>query len=153
MNAYKFFLEFHSGLRYIVLVLIVVAILRAFAGWLGNQSYTDGNRKWNLFTMISVHTQFLLGLILYFLSPNVKFVSGFMKDASLRYWAVEHISMMLIAVVLITIGHSKSKKALNPANKHKAIAIFYTIATVIIIVAIALMTKDVPGRTFFGITH
>ena len=153
MNAYKFFLEFHSGFRYIVFLLLAIAVIRAFAGWFGKGAYTDGNRKFNLFTMISVHTQILIGLVLYFISPNVKFVSGMMKDATLRYWGVEHISMMIIAMILITIGHSKSKKAISAEAKHKTIAVFYTITLAIIVVAIALMIKDVPGRTFFGISH
>ena len=76
-----------------------------------------------------------------------------MKDATARYWTVEHISMMIIAMILVTIGHSKSKKAVLPEAKHKAIAIYYSLAFVIIVVAIALMTKDAPGHTFFGISH
>ncbi|MBB5397884.1 cytochrome B [Mucilaginibacter sp. AK015] len=153
MNAYKFFLEFHSGFRYVVFVMVVIAIFSAFAGWFGKKTYSDGNRKFNLFTMISVHTQILLGLVLYFLSPFVKFAGGVMKDPASRYWTVEHISMMIIAMILVTIGHSKSKKAILPGDKHKAIAVFYTAAFVIIVVAIALMTKDVPGRTFFGMSY
>lgn len=153
MNAYKFLLEFHSGLRYIVFLMLVIAIVGAFANWSGKKAYSEGNRKFNLFTMIAVHTQILIGLVLYFLSPNVRFGGGVMKDATARYWTVEHISMMLIAMVLITIGHSKAKKAVLPEAKHKAIAVFYTLAFVIIVVAIALMTKDVPGRTFFGMSH
>jgi uncharacterized membrane protein YozB (DUF420 family) len=153
MNAYQFFLNFHSGFRYIVFLLVAIAILRAFADWFGKKAYSNGSRKFNLFTMISVHTQILLGLILYFLSPNVKFGGGVMKDPTARYWTVEHISMMIIAMILITIGHSKSKKAILPEAKHKAIAIYYSLAFVIIVVAIVLMTKDAPGHTFFGISH
>jgi membrane protein DedA with SNARE-associated domain len=153
MNAYQFFLSFHSGFRYIVFLLVLIAILIALAGWFGKKTYTNGNRKLNLFAMISVHIQILVGLVLYFISPNVRFGSGVMKDPTARYWTVEHISMMIIAMILITIGHSKSKKAITPKSKHKAIAVFYSLAFVIIVVAIALMTKDSPGRTFFGISH
>ena len=153
MNAYQFLLYFHSGFRYIVFLMVLIAILRAFANWLGKKPYSNGNRKFNLFAMIAVHTQILVGLVLYFLSPNVRFGGGVMKDANARYWTVEHISMMIIAMILITIGHSRSKKAILPEAKHKAIAIFYSLAFVIIVVALALMTKDAPGRSFFGITH
>jgi uncharacterized membrane protein YozB (DUF420 family) len=153
MNAYQFFLSFHSGFRYIVFLLVLIAILIALAGWFGKKTYTNGNRKLNLFAMILVHIQILVGLVLYFISPNVRFGGGVMKDPTARYWTVEHISMMIIAMILITIGHSKSKKAVTPEGKHKAIAVFYSLAFVIIVVAIALMTKDSPGRTFFGISH
>jgi uncharacterized membrane protein len=99
MNAYSFFKYFHSGFRYIVIILVLAAIIGALAGWFGKKTYTEGNRKLNLFAMISVHTQFLLGLILYFLSPFVQFNSTTMKTPDTRYWTVEHITMMLFAIV------------------------------------------------------
>jgi hypothetical protein len=148
MNTYKFFLELHSGFRYIVLVLLLLAIIMAWAGWLGKKSFSEGQRKLNLFTLISVHTQLLIGLVLYFLSPFVQFNSQTMKDDTTRYWTVEHLTAMIIAIVLITVGHSKSKKAALPEGKNKAIAVFYTLALVIIIVTIIL-----AKRGLFGMTH
>ena len=148
MSAYKLFLELHSGFRYIVLLLLLISIIRAWADWLGSKPYSEGNRKLNLFTLISVHTQLLFGLILYFLSPFVQFNSDTMKVHDTRYWTVEHLTGMIIAIVLITIGHSKSKKALSPVAKHKSIAIFYTLGLVVI-VAVVLFS----GRGLFGMTH
>ena len=148
MTLYSFFKEAHSGFRYIVIVLVLLAIVRAFMGWLSKRPYGEGNRKLNLFAMILVHTQFLLGIILYFLSPFVVFAKTTMKDPMARYWTVEHITMMLFAIVLITIGHSKSKKAVVPEAKHRSIAIFYILALIVVVVAI-LQSQ----RPFFGITH
>lgn len=148
MNAYNFFKYFHSGFRYIVIILILLAIFQSLAGWLGKKAYTEGNRKINLFALISAHTQFLLGLVLYFLSPLVRFGAGVMKDAEARYWTVEHITMMLFAIVLITIGHSKSKKIVLPESKHRTIAIFYSLAFLVVVIAI-IQSK----RSFFGISH
>ena len=148
MNAYSFFKYFHSGFRYIVIILVLLAIFQSLAGWLGKKAYTEGNRKINLFALISAHTQFLLGLVLYFLSPFVRFGAGVMKDAEARYWTVEHITMMLFAIVLITIGHSKSKKIVLPEGKHRTIAIFYSLAFLVVVIAI-VQSK----RSFFGISH
>lgn len=148
MSAYVFFRYLHSGLRYVVLLLLLLAIIRAWADWLGNKPYSEGNRKLNLFTLISVHTQLLVGLVLYFLSPFVKFSSETMKDNTLRYWTVEHITAMIIAIILITIGHSRSKRAATPSGKHKQIAIFYTVALAIIAATIML-----SGRGLLGMTH
>ncbi|MFB9841993.1 cytochrome B [Mucilaginibacter ginsenosidivorans] len=148
MTPYSFFRELHSGFRYIVLILLLLAIIRAWADWLGKKPYSEGNRKLNLFTMISVHTQLLIGLVLYFLSPFVRFGSDTMKDHDTRYWTVEHLTAMIIAIVLITIGHSKSKKATSPEAKHKAIAIFYTVALVIVVATIML-----SGRGLLAMTH
>jgi hypothetical protein len=137
MNAYSFVQHLHSGFRYIVLVLFIYAIISAFIGWLGNRPYSNGNRLTNLFAMISAHTQLLIGIVLYFLSPLVAFNGTTMKDPVTRYFTVEHWVMMVIAIAIITIGHSKSKKLTVPQDKHKIIALFYTLALLIIIVALA----------------
>jgi len=147
MSAYEILRYLHSGVRFIVLALVLVAIIQSLVGWLGHKTYSKGNRKLNLFAMISAHTQLLIGLALYFLSPFVQFGSNTMKDATTRYWTVEHIAMMVFALILITIGHSRSKKAVIPEDKHRAIAIFYLLAVIIIVVAILQ-----SHRPFLGVT-
>jgi len=144
---YSFLLHLHSGFRYIVKLLVVVAILQSLIGWFGNSAYTNTNRKINLFAMISAHTQLLIGLVLYFVSPLVQFNSGTMKDTTTRYWTVEHITMMIFAIILITVGHSRSKKVLAPAGKHRTIAIFYSLALLVIVLAIIQSM-----RPFFGVS-
>ena len=147
MSAYEILRYLHSGVRFIVLALVLVAIIQSLVGWLGHKTYSKGNRKLNLFAMISAHTQLLIGLALYFLSPFVQFGSNTMKDATTRYWTVEHIAMMVFALIWITIGHSRSKKAVIPEDKHRAIAIFYLLAVIIIVVAILQ-----SHRPFLGVT-
>ncbi len=126
----------HSVNRWLVLVFLLLAIITAFQGWFGKKTYTEGDRKKALFTLIFTHIQFLLGLILYFISPYVKHESGIMKDALYRFYTVEHFVMMLIAVVLITIGYSVSKRRTVDLAKFKTTAIYYLIALVIILAAI-----------------
>ncbi|MFI5136884.1 MAG: cytochrome B [Sphingobacteriales bacterium] len=136
MSAYSIFKELHSGFRYVVFILVLLAIIQSLIGWFGKKPYTEGNRKINLFALISAHTQLLIGLVLYFLSPNVAFNSETMKHATTRYFTVEHWVMMLIAIALITIGHIKAKKIETSGGKHKTVAIFYVIAFLVIIGAI-----------------
>jgi uncharacterized membrane protein SirB2 len=93
------------------------------------------------------HTQLLLGIILYIISPRVIFSGESMKDAMDRYWLVEHNTGMIIAIVLITIARISSKKIIDAAAKQRRIFIFNTIAFVIIMVMIAQ-----SQRGFFGIT-
>jgi len=146
MNAYEIVKDIHSWFRYVVFVLVLLAIIQSLLGWLGKKPYTEGNRKINLFALISAHTQLLIGIVLYFLSPNVQFNSGTMKNDTTRYFTVEHWVMMLIAIVLITIGHAKSKRILLPEGKHKTIAIYYIIAFVIIVGAILAGHLPVIGN-------
>ena len=124
----------HSGLRWVVLALLIAATFMAVLKWRSNAPYTDGGRKLNLFTMISMHVQLLIGLALFFMSGRVDFSQ--MKDAMFRFFSVEHSLMMLIAIALVTIGHSKSKKATEEPKKHKTIFIFYGIALLLVLVVI-----------------
>src|ERR1700733_4586987 len=137
MTPYSIFKDLHSGFRYVVFLLVVVAIIQSLLGWLGKKPYTEVNRKINLFALISAHTQLLIGIVLYFLSPFVQFNSDTMKNDTTRYFTVEHWVMMLIAIVLITIGYSKSKKIILPESKHRTITIFYFLALFVVIVAIS----------------
>lgn len=133
-------LHTHSLLRYILLALILIAIFKSFSGWFGKKQYLPGDKKVALFTLITAHLQLVLGLVLYFISPMVQTGlsdMGFaMKDPSLRFWAVEHISMMIIAIILITVGYSTAKRGKDDEAKHKKIAIFYTLALIVIFIAI-----------------
>ena len=139
----------HSGWRYIVLMLLVVAVINALSGWFGKKTYTEGNRKLNVFTLISAHIQFLIGLVLFFFSPLTKLP---MSDAIGRYFKAEHTAMMIMAIILITVGNAKSKRVADAVDKHRTIAIFFGLALVLIVVSILVMTKNVPGRSFFGIS-
>ncbi|MES2651414.1 MAG: cytochrome B [Bacteroidota bacterium] len=149
MSIYEILKSAHSGWRYLVLLLLILAIINALTGWMGNKSYTEGNRKLNVFTLISAHIQFVLGIVLYFLSPLTK---GPMADTLYRYWKVEHISMMLIAIVLITVGNAKSKKGVTGVAKHKSIAIFFGLALIVIVAAVFMMVNSDPSKTLFGIS-
>jgi hypothetical protein len=139
----------HSGWRYVVFLLLIIAVVKALSGWFGNKPYTEGNRKLNVFTLISAHIQLLLGLGVYFLNGWYKIDSSIAMG---RYWKMEHISMMIIAIILITVGNAKSKKVADAVAKHRTISIFFGLALIIIIVAILLMTKEDPSRTFFGVS-
>lgn len=146
---YSTLLGLHSGLRYIVLILLVLALVGAIIGLFGKKAYTEGNRKINLFAMIFTHTQFLVGLILYFFSPMVNYsnMGEAMKDAMTRYWTVEHSVMMLFAIVLITVGHSRSKKASEAFNKHRSVALYYGLAVLVIVVAIYQSGRPLLGMS------
>lgn len=66
----------HSGWRYVVFILLVIAVINALSGWLGKKPYTEGNRKLNVFTLVSAHIQLLLGLAVYFLNGWYKIEIG-----------------------------------------------------------------------------
>jgi hypothetical protein len=127
--------------RWLVLIVIVLAVVFAFMGWFRKREWTKKDNITGLVLTIFMDIQFLVGIILYaFVSPLTKAAfSDFgaaMKNADLRFYAVEHILLMIIALVLVHIGRSKSKKAVAPWKKHRAAAIYYLIALVLILAAI-----------------
>lgn len=137
---YTGLLHTHNLFRWLVLIAAVLAIGFAFAGWFGKKDWKKTDNVLGLLFTIFIDIQLLVGLILYFVSPLTRAAfadfGAAMKNAPLRFYAVEHILMMIIALVIIHIGRSKSKKAKIPFRKHRAAAIFYTIGLVIILAAI-----------------
>jgi hypothetical protein len=126
----------HSTLRYVVLLLLVIVIARSIVGWLNKRPYVKADNQFSLWLLIGTHTQFLVGLILYFVSPFVQFLGSTMKDPASRYWTVEHLTMMIIAIVLITVGRISHKKLTADGDKHKRLFIMNALALLIIIVAL-----------------
>ena len=66
----------HSGLRWVVLVVLLVAIVNNLTKMNSGKSYTKGDFKINLFTLIFSHIQFTIGMVLYFMSPLVTYKMG-----------------------------------------------------------------------------
>ena len=125
----------HSGLAYLVLAFLVIAVIFALIGWLSNRTYTSTSKRITLFGLIATHSQVLFGLILYFVSPvgMANFSGEGMKDSISRLYFLEHPVMMIVAAVLITIGYSRAKRAATDQAKFKSVAIFYAIGLVLIL--------------------
>lgn len=136
----------HSGLRWIALLLLVVAVVVSISKWQGRSGYTDGNRKLYLFALIAVHTQLLIGLVLYFISPKVNF--SLMSDKIYRFYTVEHTTGMLIAIILITIGYSRSKRATDAVTKQRLIGIFFGIGLLLILASIPWPFRNLGAGWF-----
>jgi membrane protein DedA with SNARE-associated domain len=126
-------------------VLLLLAIYNAFTA----KTYEKKHRLVNMFAMISLHTQLLIGLVLYFTSDKVQFIEGWMKSPLLRFYGMEHLAGMLIAIVLVTIGHSKSKKATESSDKFKAIKLWYVLALILILAFIPWPFRTVLGAGWF----
>lgn len=141
-------LVIHSVVRYFLLITLILVIVRSLMGWMNKSAYTNGDDKLSLGLFMLTHTQLLLGIILYFVSPVVIFSGASMKDPIARYWLVEHNTGMIIAIVLISIARISSKKMTDAVAKHQRMFIFNAIAFAIIILMIFQ-----SQRGFFGLTY
>lgn len=143
---YEALLIAHSWLRWAVLIFGLGAIFLAYRGWGSNKPFGATDNRFGTFFIASLHLQLLLGLVLYFfLSPITQTafqdMGAAMRNPDQRFWAVEHLVGMLIAVVVAQIGRIKSKKAPTDLQKHKRAAIYFTIALILILVSIPFATR------------
>lgn len=144
---YQGLVHAHSGLRWVLLLFIVLSIVFSLTKWIAKKPFWDDHKKLALFSFISAHTQLLLGLILYFISPKVVFGSAAMKDKIARFFVAEHSLGMIIAIVLITLGYIRAKKQ-GPERSAKTIFIFFTIALLVILASIPWPSMPYGAKWF-----
>jgi hypothetical protein len=130
---YHFIQKFHSGWAYLALLLLVFAIINSFIGMSSKKEFTAKDKKIALFGLIGTHIQLVVGILLYFISPLGKAAFGNMSDAALRLTSLEHPLINIVAIILITIGWSKHKKAMTSEAKFKSITLFYGLGLLLIL--------------------
>jgi uncharacterized membrane protein YozB (DUF420 family) len=143
----------HSGLRWVALFLLVYAIFNAAKSQTSGK-YEKKDKMINLFAMIMLHIQLLIGLVLYFISLKVQFVEGWMSSdvagGMYRFYGLEHILGMVIAIAVVTMGRSKAEKKLKGTrDKHRKILISYTIGLVIILAMIPWPFREALRAAWF----
>jgi hypothetical protein len=138
--VYSILLPLHNILRWVVLMAALFAIYRAFAGWLGKKDWTRTDDKAGLWFTMLMDIQVLAGLILYFLSPVTQSAfqnfGGAMSNTVARFFAVEHILLMVVAAVVAHVGRALTRKASGALSKHKRAAIWFMLALLVVLVAI-----------------
>lgn len=146
MDTYKIILEAHSGVAYVALLTIAIAVINSIIGISAKNEFKPKDRRIALFALIATHIQFVFGLILYFVSPNglakIKAVGMGGMQAYDRLLALEHPLVNLIAIVLITVGWSSHKRA-DENKKFKKIAVFYALGLI-------LLLSRIPWQTWIG---
>lgn len=133
---YHFVQKFHSGWAYLALLVLVIAVINAFSGWFSKREFTGKDKKIALFGLIATHIQLVVGFLVYFLSPKGFESLGQMEEAELRLTSLEHPLINILAIVLITIGWSRHKKAVVSDLKFKSIFVFYLLGLILILARI-----------------
>jgi hypothetical protein len=149
-------LHLHSFLRWLVVLAGIWSIIRAFGGMQKGSPFTATDKKAGLFFMIFCDVQLLIGLALYVLGPwGIKNIQNMgmgevMKNSVARFFAMEHLVMMVIAIALVHIGKAQAKKNIPDAAKHKKTFIFFLVAMIIMFLSIPWPFREVgAGRGWF----
>ncbi len=137
---YDGLLGLHSLFRWLIMFFLVICIARGFSE--KNVSYSEDDKKWATRLLLSVYFIVLIGVYQYFFGPkgfaffNSYSFNEIMRDNQMRFWAVEHISGMILATILITIGWGVHNKDISDEAKRKRQGILFFIAFLIILAVI-----------------
>lgn len=146
---YSILLELHSAMRWVVLLNLLYAIYRAYYGYVSNSVFSKTDNALRHWTATFAHIQLLIGMVLYFQSPVVKYFrqTGF-KNFEAAFFGLIHISLMLVAIVVLTVGSAMAKRKTSDVDKFKTMLLWYTIALVIIFIAIPWPFSPLAARPY-----
>lgn len=140
-SLYNIMVHLHSVGRWIVLLLLLFAIFNSLIA--GNRPFIKSDNRLGLLLTIFADSMLLIGIYLYFVGPRgYKLFQGYgsmnavMKDSYARFYAIEHMAGMLIAIILIHIGKAQARKPIADKARHRRTMIFYFLALLIILVSI-----------------
>jgi hypothetical protein len=146
-SLYSAMLHAHSIGRWIVLILLLFAIVNSLLA--GNRPYIKSDNRLGLLLTIFADLMLLIGIYLYFVGPlgykiiqNVG-MSAAMKDPYNRFFAVEHLAGMLIAIILIHLGKAQGRRPIGDRAKHRRTMIFYLVALLIILASIPWPFREI----------
>ena len=148
-------LHLHNLLRWVILVLLLISLVKAYSGWQSKRKFSDGDRRIWLFTLIAGHITLLVGLYQWLwgrfglLKTELPEGTSIMKDKFFRFFWVEHPLFMILSIVMITLGYGMSKKAVPDEVKYKRAFWFFFIALLMILVAVPWPFRAGIGRPWF----
>ena len=138
---YSAVLTAHSWLRWAVVIAGVFAIVRAIGGASRRRSWTRLDDRAGFWFVLALDLQLLVGLSLYFaLSPITRAAledfGAAMRSSGLRFWAVEHVFGMIVALVLAHAGRARTRKLTDSTARHKVAAICFVLALLAVLISI-----------------
>lgn len=137
---YYTLLILHNIIRWILFIGMVYALFNSWLALIQNKNFTANDRLLNWLVCTTGLTQMAIGLMLYCISPLTEHFIQHYQEAvhqrSMRFFGMEHSLMMLVSIVLILIGNRKAFQQEQDRMKHRTLAIWYTIALIIIIINI-----------------
>jgi NADH:ubiquinone oxidoreductase subunit 6 (subunit J) len=143
----------HSYFRWAVVMSLLFALGRAVWGWAGTRPYTRTDALARVLAVITTHTQVLLGAWLYFVSPLVAYFLDTPAKGTLPleiwFFAAIHVTLLLGAVVVLTIGSALAKRAGTDREKHRLTAIYFGAALLLILIAVPWPFSPLAARPWF----
>lgn len=150
---YAIFIFLHSLFRWLVLASLMSAIARAYMGIRNRSTFSKKDNAIRHWTATIAHLQLIFGIILYTKSELVKYfwknTAMAFQQLDITFFAVFHAFMMFSAVVVVTVGSSLAKRRTNDQEKFKTMLIWFSIALLMIFVAIPWPFSPLASRPYF----
>ncbi|MEO0733401.1 MAG: hypothetical protein AAFZ52_11240 [Bacteroidota bacterium] len=145
-----FLLPLHSVMRWLVLLSLLYAIFLALRGKVKQLAFTKNVNHVRHWTATIAHVQLLIGIILYPQSATVAqfFQNGERGWSEYAFFATVHITMMLAAIVIITIGSAKAKRKATDAEKYQTMLTFFTLGLILLLIAIPWPFSPLADRPY-----
>jgi hypothetical protein len=151
---YTGMLHLHSFLRWIILLLLLIVVFRSMTA--GKRPFNAADKRFGLFTLIACDLQLLIGFYMWFTGAyglntfENQPMKDIMSNKVMRFFSIEHLTSMIIAIALVHIGRAVAKKNLPDTVKHRRTLIFFGLALLIILITIPWPFREVgAGRGWF----
>lgn len=150
---YQALIFFHSIFRWLVLISLIYAIVRSYNGYMAKAAFTKRDNAARHWTATLSHIQLMIGIMLYSQSPLIKYMfSNFrlaVQNEEAAFFGLIHITLMLTAIVFITVGAALAKRREADRRKFKTMLIWFSISLIIIIIAVPWPFSPLANRPYF----
>lgn len=145
-------LHLHNLLRWVILILLLLSIAKAYSGWKQGKAFSPGDRKIWLFTLIASHVMLVIGVYQWLagrygmLKTSLPEGVSVMSDKFFRFFWVEHPVLMIISIILITLAYGRAKKPIPDAIKYKQAFWLFVVALLLILISIPWPFREIIGE-------
>lgn len=147
---YKTLILLHSYVRWFALLSLIISVCKAFNGYFSNKTFSKGDNALRHWTATIAHIQLMIGMVLYFQSPLIKYFLKNTTEANTDYsfFGMIHSTLMLAAIVIVTIGSAMAKRKETDKEKFKTMLLWFSLALAIIFIAIPWPFSPFANRPY-----
>lgn len=140
---YSFAFKIHIVISTITLLAGIACVVLSVQGLVSKREYGRTDFGISLVFNVALYFQLILGSLIYYLLRTTQEgpmweVPDTQNDASLRFWAIEHIALMIFALFLTQLGRTFIKKSKGPFRKFRASLFYFGMSLLLILFSVGM---------------
>jgi len=140
---YSFAFKIHILISTITLLAGIATVVLSVQGLIRKRDYGKSDFGISLIFNVALYFQLILGSLIYYLLRSSQEgpmweVPDTQNDASLRFWAIEHIALMIFALFMTQLGRAFIKKSLGPFRKFRASLFYFGTSLLLILFSVGM---------------